>query len=397
MKILVVSSYYQPAMVYGGPVQSIHLRNKAVSQKGCEVIVYTTAANGLEDFSQVSDRPVLVDGIPVTYFPRWWFGRRQKPFSLFFSPALAKALRQLKPGEFDLILLHANWADPGRLAAAAARRTGTPYICYTHGTFEPWAINYKRWKKTIYFRLIEGRILQHAAGIVVCNLSEAAELSHRHINTPCRRIPWGVDLSDSGRLPERSLLKKIRPELIDQPFILSLSRLHPKKGLDLLLPAFGEIKEEFPAWHLVVAGPDEGGYLQVLERLTADLGLVDRVFFPGLVTGEVKAALLAHTDLFVLPSYSEGFPMAVSEALGCGRPLIITQTCYVPEVAQEGAGLEIPPTKEALVAALRQLLSDAALRQQCGRQALAVAQKYFTWEAVAEQSLAFYREVMSRV
>ncbi len=119
------------------------------------------------------------------------------------------------------------------------------------------------------------------------------------------------------------------------------------------------------------------------------------MFFPGLVTGEAKAALLAQADLFVLPSYSEGFPVVVGEALGYGRPMVITTPCYVPEVATQGAGVVIPPEREALTHALREMLSDAERRQSCGLQARRLAETTFTWDAVAQESLAFYREVLS--
>ncbi len=163
----------------------------------------------------------------------------------------------------------------------------------------------------------------------------------------------------------------------------------------MLLPAFAAIKDEFPEWLLVLAGPDEGGYRQVLKKMVADLDIGGRVFFLGLVTGELKSALLANASLFVLPSYSEGFPVVVAEALGYGRPIILTTSCYVPEVAQGGAGLEIPPEKEALIAALRQMLGSEDFRRSCAQKSRVVAQRYFTWEAVAEQSLAFYQEVIN--
>lgn len=393
MKILVVSSYYQPAAVYGGPVQSIHLRNMALTAQGHTVHTYTTDANGTGDLEVPTGRPVWVDGLPVTYFPRWWFGRQRKPFSLFFSPAMGKALRQLQPGDYDLMLLHATFGDPGRLAARAARRTGIPYICYPHGTFEAWALNHKKWKKRLYLAFIEEGILKRAAGLVVCNDGETQELRRLGIQTRVRRIPWGVDFPLMEEQPGCSRLGELWPILDGRSFILFLSRLHPKKGLDLLIPAFAALAKDFPHWLLVLAGPDEGRYRQTLENMARELAISDRVLFPGLVTGEAKAALLAHADLFALPSYSEGFPVVVGEALGYGRPVIITTSCYIPEVAAQGAGLVIPPEKEALTRALREMLSDAAMRQSCSLNARRLAETTFTWEAVARQSLEFYREV----
>lgn len=371
----------------------VHL-NKALATKGFQVVVYATAANGTGELGVPLGRPVEVDGLRVTYFPRWWFGREYKPFSLFLSPSLGRALKQLHPGDFELMLVHATFCDPGRMAAAAARRTGTPYICYTHGNFEPWAFHHKYWKKRAYWELVEKRILQGAAGIVVCNAAEAAQLRRLGIRTPIRRIPWGVELPQPEETPSRHRLEKLFPPLTSRPFVLFLSRLHCKKGLDLLIPAFGRTASEFPDWLLVLAGPNERGYRKHLEKMVQELDLENRVIFTGLVTGEAKAALLTHAELFVLPSYSEGFPIAVAEALGYGRPLVITSTCYVPEVAEGGAGLEVPPDKEHLTRAFQDMLGDDYFRRRCAAQAQKVARKHFTWEAVAEQSLEFYREAM---
>jgi glycosyltransferase involved in cell wall biosynthesis len=114
-----------------------------------------------------------------------------------------------------------------------------------------------------------------------------------------------------------------------------------------------------------------------------------------MVTGEGKAALLAQASFLVLPSYSEGFPVAVAEALGYGRPVVITNTCYVSGVAEEGAGLVVPPEGRALRDALREMMGDPALRQSCSQQAMQVARTHYSWETVAQQSLAFYREAIN--
>jgi glycosyltransferase involved in cell wall biosynthesis len=394
LNLLVVSSYFYPAVTYGGPVSSITKFYQTLMAQLNGLRIFTTDANGQWDFTVPLGNPVMVDNFSVTYFPRRWFGRVKKPSNLFFSPDLGRQLRGIKSGEYDLINIHSVWGDPGRMAAAAGRRIGMPYICFTHGAFEPWALNHKHWKKRIYLALIEKRILNGAAGIVVCNPAEIEQLRLLGIKTPMQRIPWGADLPDPQNLPSRVRLETLWPALKDRPFCLFLSRLHPKKGLDLLVPAFQALVREFPDWLLVIAGPDEGGYQVQVELMVRDLDLEDRVIFTGLVTGEAKSALLAHADLFVLPSLSEGFPMVVAEGLGYGRPMLITTTCHVPEVGEEGAGLVVPPDQKALTLALRQMLGDVNLRQECAGRAREVARRHFTWESVAEQNLAFFHEVL---
>jgi glycosyltransferase involved in cell wall biosynthesis len=394
MDILVVSSYYYPAYRYGGPVPALRHLNRALALAGHGVTIYTTNANGAEDLPVLVGQPVIIDGLSVTYFPRWWFGQTKKPFSLFFSRALARQLHRLQAGDFDLILIHATFCDPGRLAAKAAQRVGIPYICYTHGSFNHWAWQHRHWKKRPYFNFLEKSILNRAAGIVVCNASEEQQLRHLGINTPIRRIPWGVDTPEPDNLPTKERLAELHPILKDRSVLLFLSRLHPIKGLDLLIPAFSSLAREFPDWLLVLAGPDEGGYRAQLEQRTRDLGLEQRVIFTGFVTGEAKKALLAHADLFVLPSYSEGFSMVMLEALSYGRPTVITTKCYGPEVAEKHAGLVVPPEQNALSTALREMLRDKDLRRHCGKNARSIAREYFSWKAVTKRNEAFYQEVM---
>lgn len=395
LKMLAVCSYYHPAVIYGGPVPAMHRLNLALTARGHEVTVYTTDANGREDLKVPLEQPVWTDGLSVTYFPRWWFGQARKPFSLFISLAMGNQLVKLEGRDYDLVLIHSSYGFPGWKAAGAARKVGLPYICYTHGGYEPWALHHKYWKKKAYLSLFEKTILQQAKGLVVCNQAEADTLQQGlGVQTLVRRIPWGTDLPESERIPPREAVEARWPSLSGVPFLLFLSRLHPKKGLGLLLPAFAAISGEFPEWRLVLAGPDEGGSLAQVRRWIGELNLEEKVLLTGMVQGESKAALLGQAEFLVLPSYSEGFPVVVAEALGYGRPVVITDTCYVPEVEAEGAGLVVPAQVEALRGALRRMMTDPQGRRLMGHRALELARKQFSWGAVAEKTIAFYREVL---
>jgi glycosyltransferase involved in cell wall biosynthesis len=392
MNFLVVSAYYHPAEVYGGPVRSMHQRSLALARLGHTVNTLTTNANGAGDLAVTTVEPVLVDGLPVLYCPRFWFGMKRKPHYLFFSPALKRRLQKLKTGDFDMILVHAAWTDPGRLVWIASRRTGIPFIYYTHGCFEPWALNHKFWKKRLYWHLDESRILQGAAGVVVCNRAEEQVLRDLGVTIPVKRIPWGIHLPPDQPPSRPQTAAILFSYLKERPYVLFLSRLHPKKGLDLLIPAFAALAQEFPEWLLVLAGPDEGGTEAQVRRQVGAHGLEDRVIFTGMVSGEMKHALLSQAEFFVLPSYSEGFPMVVAEALAYGLPVVITTTCHVPEVGERQAGLVVPVDQEALTASLQEMMRNENLRRSCGRNAFSLAQENFTWEKVAEQSLTFYQE-----
>lgn len=396
LNILTVCAYYHPALVYGGPVPAAHNLNRALVKSGHSVTVYTTDANGTGDLEAPTGCAVMVDEMPVYYFKRWWFGREAKPFSLFLSPAMGKKLAQLRPGDYDLILSHAGFTDPNRMMAKAAQRAQIPYFYYSHGGFEPWRLNFKRLKKKVYLGLLEGKILQQSAGIVVCNEAEIKSLEKMGITAPIKRIPWGIDRLEDLPKPDRSELEERFPQLAGKPYVLFLSRLHLLKGLELLIPAFARVASRFPDWRLVLAGPDEGGYRQVLEGLIEQAGIGDRVLLPGLVKGDDKAALLANAEIFTLPSFSEGFSISISEALGYGRPVVITTTCYVPEVQEWSGGLTVEPDIEALIEALSRMMADEGFRKTCSQNAQRLAAEHFTWEAVTRESLAFYSEGMER-
>jgi glycosyltransferase involved in cell wall biosynthesis len=281
------------------------------------------------------------------------------------------------------------------LAAKAARRTGTPYIYHTGGAFAPWALHHKYWKKKIYLSLVEKRILMAAGGILSRNPAEIEQLRCLGYPSLIRRIPLGVDIKEVQASLGRSDLDGLYPSLRGRPFFLFLGRLHPVKGLDLLIPAFGELARQFPEWILVLAGPDERGYLVKVKELIQSHQLTDRVLLTGMVGGDLKAALLSQAEFLVLPSYSEALSMVVAEALGYGKPLVITNTCCRPEVADEGVGLVVPPEKEPLTRALGEMMASDDLRRSCSAKVPEMARRHYSWETIARKSIDFFHDVIN--
>jgi glycosyltransferase involved in cell wall biosynthesis len=394
LKILMVASYYLPAVIYGGPGPALHRLNLELARQGHEVTVYTTDANGAGDLEVPLGQEVSVDGVPVWYFRRWWFGLNRKPMTLFFSRELRRKLNRLRPGQYDLIYDVGGFTESGRLASVAARRTGTPYIYHTGGAFTPWALQHKYWKKKIYLGLVEKRILLAAGGVLVRNPAETEQVRRLGCCALIRNIPVGVDFRGLETGFSRAELEDLYPGLKGRPFLLFLGRLHPIKGLDLLIPAFGELARNFPEWNLVLAGPDERGYLAKVQELIQIHKLSDRVLLTGMVGGELKAALLSQAEFVVLPSYSEGFPVVVAEALGHGKPLVLTTTCYRPEVAA-GVGLEVPPELEPLTRALGEMMANESWRRACAEKAPEMARRHYSWETIASQTIDFFQEVIN--
>ncbi|MEP0764481.1 MAG: glycosyltransferase, partial [Chloroflexota bacterium] len=174
-----------------------------------------------------------------------------------------------------------------------------------------------------------------------------------------------------------------------------LGRLHARKGLQLLLPAFAGALKHVPEARLLVAGPDEG-MLAALTAQARDLALGERVLFTGLLTGPDRLAALAAADLFALPAVGEGFSMAVLEALACGLPVLLTPGCHFPEAAEAGTGVVVPREVEPLRAALATLLSDADQRAAMGRAARDLVAARYTWSQIVAQMEAAYAAVIAR-
>ena len=160
------------------------------------------------------------------------------------------------------------------------------------------------------------------------------------------------------------------------------------------MPAFARLCADCQASHetipyLVVAGAGDRHYEQEVHELAERLAISPYVLFPGLVTGRKKLALLHHCEFMVLPSRGEGMPLAVLEALACGKPVILTSSCYLPEVAEAGAGLAVGLDPDDLAGAMHKLWRDPGLRQTMGERALWLVKDKFNWEQVAGETVKF--------
>jgi glycosyltransferase involved in cell wall biosynthesis len=177
-----------------------------------------------------------------------------------------------------------------------------------------------------------------------------------------------------------------------EPILLFLGRLIPRKGADILIDAFAEACPD--SGRLVIAGPEgEPGYQKVLSKRAREAGVESRVIFAGAVYDDEKAAVLADSDIFVLPSKYENFANSVAEAMACGIPVIITDACGIRSLVEGRAGLVISPEREALTAAIATLISDRTTYQrfQAGCRAAAAE---LGWERLSEQMEGYYSKVL---
>lgn len=280
-------------------------------------------------------------------------------------------------------VVHDNglWMPMHVAVATAARRSGTPLVISPKGMLMPWARQYKRVRKEISWWLYQRWALASAAMLHASALSEAEAIRSAGFHQPIAVVPNGVAIPD--QLPASPIPNKQRTALF-------LSRVHPKKGLPLLLEAWATLQ---PAnWRLIIAGPDELGHTSELQAKARATGLQSAVSFPGPVAEQDKWELYAAADLFVLPTHSENFGIVVPEALAAGTPVLTTTGAPWREVKTHDCGWWVSPTTEALTEALSDAVARSdAERAAMGRRGRQLVKENYTWAAVGKQMVAAYR------
>jgi glycosyltransferase involved in cell wall biosynthesis len=295
----------------------------------------------------------------------------------------------------EVVHIHGLWQAQTRRGVRAARAAGVPYLIAAHGMTEPWAMRHKAWKKKLYTALVEGKNLRRASCLHALSRPEIGHLRTIAPGTPVCFVPNGVDLAALEDLPPRSSLEAEFPELAGKLLLLFYGRLHAKKGLDLLANAWSALHQDHPDLHLLLAGKDDGALAPLLRQLS-ESGLSSRVTWLGHVAGARARQVWGAADAFVLPSYSEGFSMAILEALACRLPVLITTTCHFTELAAAGGGIVVEPTVEALTQGLRDLLDRSpSQRAELGRLGRNLVEREYTWEKQGKRLASVYRWVTS--
>jgi glycosyltransferase involved in cell wall biosynthesis len=292
----------------------------------------------------------------------------------------------------DVVHLHGMWEPMLPCVARAARTVGRPYVISPHGMLDPWSLAQKRWKKKLALSLGYRRMLDRAGAIHVLNADEQKLIGPLKLAAPSEVIPIGISFDQFDPAPDPAPFRGVNPGPGQRPFILFVSRLHFKKGLDYLADAFAKIAPKFPEHDLVVAGPDGGEQSPFLQRVEK-LGLSKRVWLAGFLSDEMKRSALAAATVYCLPSRQEGFSMAILEAMACRLPVVISDQCHFPEVAEAGAGRIVPLDANAVANALESVLSNAADRTRMGNAGRELVASRYTWPKVAERFVSLYRRV----
>lgn len=328
-----------------------------------------------------------------------------KVFSGPFEEALADF------GMPDLVHDHGIWLPCHRDVAKVCRARGIPRIVSPRGMLEPWALNHKKWKKQLAWALYQKRDVQGAAGLHATAASEAEQLKKLGLKAPIVVAPNGVTVPESGKCSDIASDSRKGARVA-----LFLSRVHRIKGLPILLEAWSKLRPD--GWLLRIVGPDEGGHLAELKALSVKLGLdwVDErdfldepgssrdqrgngrnvIQYAGSLEGEEKWDAFREADLFVLPTYSENFGIAVAEALATGVPVITTTGAPWAELVARDCGWWVAPEVGAIQDILQQALTqcdgERAAMGERGRQWMT---QDFGWPSIAATMEDFYEKILS--
>ncbi len=370
---VVIPSFY-PAVVYGGPIFSSYHTCLELAKRGQAVRVFTTNTNKDAHLDVTPNQFIaLAPNLHVKYYHDSWLDR--------FSLPLFQGLRQDLAG-CDLVHVQAVFNSPTPWALYLAGQLDKPVVLSPRGVLGTWIMNQGVPLKRTWLRALIApfahRIHWHATAE-----QEAAEIRQHFPQAKIFVVPNGIDTA-AFRVavwPRAKYLQHFAQlPATDDPVIVSMGRLHAKKGFDILLEAYRSLLDHYPTATLLIAGPDEGAQAE-LEALIRREGL-SRVRLVGSLSGAEKATFLAGADAFALPSHNENFGNVYAEALAAGTPVVASRHTPWQAVEAAGCGHWVDNTPEATAKALRTVLAaDRTAIRQRARQFVA----RYDWSRVAEQ------------
>jgi glycosyltransferase involved in cell wall biosynthesis len=278
-------------------------------------------------------------------------------FGYAFTSRLLPWLRK-NVANYDAVIVEGIWQYHSFAVWLALAGKSTPYFVFTHGMLDPWfKRNYplKHLKKCLYWPWAEYRVLRDARSVIFTCEEERLLARESFSKYRCREsvTSYGTAAPPVNKQELIDSFLKAYSELRGKRLFLFLSRIHEKKGCDLLIKAFSQVFRENPDVHLVMAGPDQTGWLGRLKELAVASGISDKITWTGMLQGDEKWGAFYASEVFCLPSHQENFGIVVAEALACGKPVLISNKVNIwREVEQSVSGVVGEDTLEGTIESL---------------------------------------------
>lgn len=377
------------ASVRGGPSKAVLETVKALLNLGVEAEILTTNDNGDDLLDVPLYELIEYKQVPIQFFPR--FSPPINSIREFaFSTQIATWLWR-NISKYDLLHVHAIFSYTSTVAMAIARFKGIPYIVRPLGQLNKWSLQQSAHKKQIYLKLIERANLKHSWAIHLTSQQEQQEVSSLSLGAPSFVLPHGLSIP----LPipnARHRLRKLLNVPDDEPIILFLSRLHPKKGLDYLIPALGKVTDH--RFTFVLAGSGSKEYEAEIESCLCSNNIRDRTYLTGFVTGELKNLLIQGSNLFALTSHAENFGIAVLEALAVGVPVLLTSGVALASVVQQHQlGYVTQLDVSAIASAIEYYLTHPQAVKDMSDRARQLIMEQYTWDSIAQEMFLVYQKI----
>lgn len=356
---------------HGGPTVYLSGLCKALEDSGIDADIFTVKENGTSYAANTSTARQDFSAVPVIR-------------NLAFSGALQRKLIE-KSSHYEVIHTHGLWRMPNIYAGRAARVMNRPLVISPHGMLIADALRQSALSKKVFWHLLQKHTCDRAAIWHATSDKEAEAIRKFGVTAPIAIIPIGVDI------PAKSAA---HAALASCRILLCISRLHPHKGIDVLVRAWSIVGVNYPDWVLLIAGPSDASYRSFLDSLVRR-HRVKNVKFADAVTDDRKAQLYETADLFVLPSKSENFGLVVAEAFAAGLPVVVTKNAPWRDVVSHSCGWQTQPDVEQLVAVLRHALGVSAdQRKEMGLRGRAWMANEFGWKNVGRKMRETYDWVL---
>ena len=383
MKILHCVASLAPR--HGGPTVAVLGMVRAQREQGIDAVILSSDDDVGGHLEVPLRQWIEHEGVPVLVLRRVT-ARQHTLVGFTYTPEYPAWLRE-HLHEYDFVHVHTVFSHPANAAMRACRKAGVPYCVRPLGQLCHWSLQQRRLVKQLQLALFTRRNIDAARFIHCTSDMEVSETASEGFRSPCEVLPHGIVMPP--RLPDaRESLRNFLAVPADRPVLVFMSRVHPKKGIELLLEAAAALREPF---ELVIVGTGDADYVASLKRQVAK-SLVEHVHWLGFKEGDDKWRVLQGADLFVLPSHSENFGIAVLEAIACGLPVVISdQVALQDEVKKHQLGRVVPLEVKSLTKAISGLLSAPAERAAISARAATTAAEHFSWQAAARRLISAYR------